>query len=213
MAINPTHRRALHPAVSILSWLIYALAVEWASEFSLALIVILTAIVYGTQHDALPAFFRLIRRSRWLLLSLALLYAWTVNGAWIWPQLGSFSPTLEGLVMGAERIIRLVLLLAALALLLHKLSSADLVYGLYLLSKPFAVFGFDRRAFAVRLALAMEWARSRDTVRKWRMVDGLNLAMNQTESGPEEIRFAAQRFSWPDGLALAAMITLLGVSF
>lgn len=212
MATNPTHRRALHPAVSILCWLIYALAVEWASEFPLALILSLTVMVYGIQHDALPAFFRLIKRSRWLLFSLALLYAWTVNGAWIWPQLGSFSPTLEGLVMGGERIIRLVLLLAALALLLHKLSSDDLVYGLYLLTGPFAVFGFDRRAFAVRLALAMEWARLRDTARKWRMADGLNFAMNQTESGPEEIRFKSQKFTWPDGLALVAMITLLGVS-
>jgi energy-coupling factor transporter transmembrane protein EcfT len=212
MAINPTHRRALHPAVSILSWLIYALAVEWASESVLVLITVLTAIVYGTQRDAVPAFLRLLRRSRWLLLSLGLLYAWTVNGVWIWPALGGLSPTLEGLTMGGERILRLMLLLAALALLLHRLSSGDLVYGLYLLTKPFAKIGFDRRAFAVRLALAMEWARSRDTVKKWRMMDGLELAMSQTESGPEEICFESQDLAWPDGLALAAMIALLGVS-
>ena len=213
MATTPTHRRALHPAVSILCWLIYALAVEWASGFSLALIAGLTAMLYGTQHNVSPAFFQLIKRSRWLFFSFALLYAWTVNGAWIWPQLGSFSPTLEGLETGGERIIRLVLLLAALALLLHKLSSDDLVCGLYLLSRPFAVFGFDRRAFAVRMALAMEWARSRDSARKWRMGDALNFAMNQTESGPEEIRFESQEFAWLDGFALAAMITLLGLSF
>ncbi|MGA7179966.1 MAG: hypothetical protein WBX11_10320 [Thiobacillaceae bacterium] len=212
MATDPTNRRALHPAVSILSWFVYALTIEWAGDFSLALMVGLTAIVYGTQHDALPAFLRLIKRSRWLLFSLALLYAWTVNGAWIWPQLEGFSPTLEGLAMGGERIVRLVLLLAALALLLHKLSSDDLVYGLYILSKPFAVFGFDRRSFAVRLALAMESARSGDTVRKMRIADAFNFAFNETESGPEEIHFKTQTIAWEDGLVLAVMLTLLGMS-
>jgi hypothetical protein len=195
-----------------LSWLAYALAVEWASEARLVLVVVLTAIVYGMQWDAVPGFVRLLKRSRWLLMSLGLLYAWTVNGAWIWPALGGLSPTLEGLAVGGERVVRLMLLLAALALLLHRLSSGDLVYGLYLLGKPFGALGFDRRAFAVRLALAMEWARSRDTVKKWQMKDGLDLAMNETESGPEVIHFEPQGLAWLDGLVLAAMITLLGVS-
>jgi hypothetical protein len=99
-----------------------------------------------------------------------------------------------------------------LALLLHKLSRDDLVYGLYLLAWPLARFGFDRRAFAVRLALAMEWGRAEKTHGKTGMLDALRAALNAEEPGPQEIRLASRALAWPDGLALAMMLALLGAS-
>jgi energy-coupling factor transport system permease protein len=172
----------------------------------------MTALVYVIQNDVFADLVRLVRRSRWLLLSLAALYAWTVNGTWLLPQLEGLSPTREGVELGIERIVRLVLLLAALALLLNKLRRNDLVYGLYQLAWPFSVLGFDRRAFAVRLALAMEWARA-DTLRvKTGMIDVLQSALRADERGPEHIQFESQALSWPDGIAMAVMLALLGVS-
>jgi energy-coupling factor transporter transmembrane protein EcfT len=212
MATTTTNRRALHPAVSILCWLIFALTVEWANGFALVLFALSLAMIFFVQHDAFTAFLRLLKRSRWLFLSLALLYAWTINGAWIWPELRGFSPTREGLEMGGQRIARLILLLAALALLLKKLSRDDLVYGLYLLAWPFAKRGFDRRAFAVRLALAMEWAGTEKPSNRSGILDALQSALIQTESGSQEIRFESRAFAWADGLALAAMLAVLGAS-
>lgn len=212
MAISQPSRRALHPAVSILCWLIFAFITGLAAPPMLGILGGIMGLAYLAQLKALPDFIRLLKRSRWLLVSLLLLYAWSVNGAWIWPGLGNASPTFQGLAAGGERVARLALLLAALALLLSKLSSEDLVYGLYLLTRPFAVLGFDRRAFAVRLALAMGWVRSGKTKRKTDLLGALHAALNSEEGGPDEICFESRGIAWPDGVALAAMLVLLGVS-
>jgi energy-coupling factor transport system permease protein len=212
MAISFFNRRVLHPAVSILCWLIYALTVEWAKSFSLAGLATLTLLVCIGQPDTRSAFLRLLKRSRWLLLSLAAVYAWTIPGTWVWPQLGGLSPSLEGLALGGERIIRLSLLLAALALLLQKIARDDLVYGLYMLAWPFARLGFDRRAFAVRLALAMEWTRSSGPGSRPGIGNALQSALREPQAGPNEIAMQSRSLSWPDGVALLTMLALFGAS-
>lgn len=212
MAISSFNRRALHPAVSILCWLIYALTVEWANSYALAGLAALAALMCVAEPETRSAFLRLLKRSRWLLLSLAAVYAWTMPGTWIWPQLGGLSPSWEGLALGGERIVRLALLLAALALLLRKVSRDDLVYGLYLLSWPLAKLGFDRRAFAVRLALAMEWARSSRSGTRAGIGDALRLALVEPQAGPDEIAIQSRTLAWPDGVALLMMLVLFGAS-
>ncbi len=170
------------------------------------------ALGFTAQHDAVPAFSGLINRSRWLFLSLGVLYAWTWNGAWVWPGLGAFSPTWEGMEMGGERITRLALVLAALALVLQKLSRDDLVYGLYLLAWPFAKMGFDRRAFAVRVALAMELARTERRAYRPGMLDVLQSTLSGTECTLPPICLESRAFAWTDGLALALMLAILGLN-
>lgn len=205
-------RRAMHPAVSILCWLIFALAVERAGAPMLATLAACLGLLGTMRPAVLPDMARLIKRSRWLLLSFLLLYAWSVNGAWIWPQLGGFSPTWAGLAMGAERSVRLLLMLAALALLLRYVPKDDLVYGLYRLAAPFAKLGFDRRAFAVRLSLAMEWARMERQSGGGRRgaLAALESVFEQSETGPHEIRIDTRRPTWTDALALAAALAVLG---
>ncbi len=212
MAISSFSRRALHPAVSILCWLIYALAVEWAKRYALVGLAALAALMCVAQPQVWSAFLSLLKRSRWLFLSLAAVYAWTMPGASIWPQLGGLSPSWEGLALGGERIVRLALLLAALALLLHKVSRNDLVYGLYLLAWPFYILGFDRRAFAVRLALAMEWARSSMQGTGAGIGSALRSALAEPQPGPAEIAIRSRTLAWPDGLALLMMLALFGAS-
>jgi energy-coupling factor transport system permease protein len=172
----------------------------------------LTVLICTGQPDTRLAFLRLLRRSRWLFLSLVAVYAWTLPGTWIWPQLGGLSPSWEGLALGGERIVRLALLLAALALLLQKVARDDLVYGLYLLAWPLALFGFDRRAFAVRLALAMEWAKSSTERRNAGIGDALRSALIEPQAGPDEIAISSRALAWPDGLALLMLLALFGAS-
>lgn len=212
MAISSFNRRVLHPAVSILCWLIYALTVEWAKRFSLAGLAVLTALMCIGQPETRLAFSRLLKRSRWLLLSLVAVYAWTLPGTWIWSQLGALSPSWEGLALGGERLIRLALLLAALALLLQKVSRDDLVYGLYLLAWPFVKLGFDRRAFAVRLALAMEWTRSSRPGTSAGISDALQSALREPQAGPDEIAIQSRALTWSDVMALLIMLALFGAS-
>lgn len=212
MANLSFNRRGLHPAVSILCWLLYALTVEWARGFAVAGLAALTALVCVSQPDTRSAFLRLLKRSRWLFLSVAVVYAWTMPGVWICPQLGGLSPSGEGLALGGERITRLSLLLAALALLLQKVSRDDLVYGLYMLAWPFVKLGFDRRAFAVRLALALEWARSSSARTRAGISDALQAALREPQGGPDEIAIQSRALAWRDGVALLMMLALFRAS-
>ncbi|HYP69148.1 MAG TPA: hypothetical protein VEP67_12975 [Thiobacillaceae bacterium] len=185
---------------------------EWARGFAVAGLAALTALVCVSQPDTRSAFLRLLKRSRWLFLSVAVVYAWTMPGVWICPQLGGLSPSGEGLALGGERITRLSLLLAALALLLQKVSRDDLVYGLYMLAWPFVKLGFDRRAFAVRLALALEWARSSSARTRAGISDALQAALREPQAGPDEIAIQSRALAWRDGVALFMMLALFRAS-
>lgn len=103
------------------------------------------------------AAWRLLRRIRWLIAVLLLTYAYTLPGHALSPELAWASPTLEGVQLGLERILRLALIVIALAMLLSSTERSRLIYGLYVLARPLGMLGFDRRAFAVRLGLTLSY--------------------------------------------------------
>lgn len=103
------------------------------------------------RHDA----WRLLRRTRWLMLVLLLTYSYTLPGHALWSEWAWASPTVEGTKLGLERILRLALIVIALAILLAGTERPRLIYGLYVLARPLKVLGFDRHAFAVRLGLTL----------------------------------------------------------
>ena len=109
---------------------------------------------------------RLLRRTRWLLAVLLLTYAYALPGKALWPR-GWASPSVEGVQQGALRAGRLVLMLAGLALLLAYTSRPRLIYGLYALAKPLTWLGFDRRAFAVRLGLTLDYVEHAPKPARW----------------------------------------------
>lgn len=203
MATQTKNRRELHPAVSISSWLIFAIAVEICSPHQLiGLALVAAALVF--QCEAGLKFLRLLWKARWLWLALLLLHAFTVPGIYLWG--GAYSPTLEGLQMGGLRVARLVLLLAALARLLVELSPRQLAGGLYLLATPLDWIKFDRRAFAVRLALTLEQIDKMPQKHNW--LEELKSPARHTGS-PEEIRFTLPAAGPHDaGLFLAACLML-----
>ena len=103
------------------------------------------------RHDA----WRLLRRMRWLMLVLFVTYAYTLPGHALWHEWAWASPTVEGTRLGLERILRLVLIVIALAMLLAGIERSRLVYGLYVLARPLNLLGLDRRALAVRMGLTL----------------------------------------------------------
>lgn len=205
MASHDKNRREFHPAVSISSWLIAALAIELASSHQLAWLAA-AALVLLADARALRGFARLLWRARWLWLALLALYAWTVPGILLWPS--DYSPSREGLEAGLVRVARLVLMLAVLARLLAEFTPVQLAGGLYLLAKPFAALGLDRRALAVRLALTLEQLEQPDRNRNW--LAELNVPAAKS-AGPEEMRMAIAQAGLKDVLVLFAAIALLGL--
>jgi len=198
--------RGLHPAARILLWCGWAVTVERAAQTPL----ILLAVAAATAFLFAPArlqLLRLLRRTRWLLLVLLLTYAYLLPGTAWWPALGWASPALEGVQQGALRVGRLVLLLAGLALLLASTSRPRLIYGLYVLARPLTWLGFDRRAFAVRLGLTLDYVERAPKPAKW--LDALRVPLPD-EATPTTYTLEAERWQSRDSAVI--LMGLLGMA-
>ncbi len=164
-----------------------------------ALALLLLAVSTWVCHSRL---FRLLRRTRWIFVSLLLIYAYATPGMPCWPQLGVFSPGCEGLFDGLAQLIRLVTMLAALAILLTMLSSTQLIGGLYTLAYPLRFLGISRERIAVRLALTLGYAESamHNTAQDWRASITSLIAPVQTDQ--DSVALQLQPFTPSDWLVL-----------
>ncbi|NWG38893.1 MAG: hypothetical protein HXY27_02850 [Hydrogenophilaceae bacterium] len=206
MAIQTNSRRVFHPAVSISSWLIFAVAVELASPRQLSWLALVAGFLLF-QRSVWQRFFRLAWKAKWLLLAIMLLYALTMPGIYVWP--GFQEVTHEGLQAGGLRVARLVILLAALARLLDQFSPRQLAGGLYLLAGPLERLGFDRRALAVRIALALEHIQQQPKGQGW--LDEL-LSPLEVPYGFVEMRLVVPAPGLADAGLLAVSCIMLGAT-
>jgi len=145
-----------HPSVQILTWcmLVAALQEMTTGRLMMASGLILLCAILISGHKLIL----LLRRTRWVMLSLLLIYAFTTPGWALFELLGVFSPTREGLADGAIQMMRLLATLAALAILLESLHRQHLIAGLYTLFLPMRILGVSRERLAVRLALTLHYA-------------------------------------------------------
>lgn len=127
-------------------------------------------------------FFLLLKRARWLLLSIAILFALATPGVLLMPELASLGPTREGITLGLTQLMRLVLVLAMLAVLLQFTPLDDLVSGLYGLLRPLAWLGLDRGRAALRLLLVLRYVESAPPAANWR--EWLEREDSPVDAGP-----------------------------
>lgn len=203
----------LNPAVQIYVWLCLALATQILNVQFLMLMAVLT-ILLSIRICAVRLFLILLRRTRWVLFSLILIYAYTSPGEALWPQLGAFSPVADGVADGLLQLLRLLTVLAGLSILLVSLSQAQLIAGIFILLRPLTFLGFSRDRVAVRLALTLRYAESamQETCSNWRGSMECLLAPMPVEHGFVELHVA--QFTRLDWLLLAAAsAALLGVWF
>lgn len=196
-----------HPAVQILIWVLLALMVQHLQPIVLmAFTVILFSLALALCSKQILG---LVRRTRWILISLLLIYAYTTPGTALWFRLGIVSPTREGLLDGSLQLGRLLSVLSGLAILLELLPQPQLVSGLYSLAYPLRWFGLSRERLAVRLALTLEYAESamRDTASDWRST--IRDAMQPSTNGAEHIELKLQPFRAVDILLLLACAAVL----
>ena len=110
----------------------------------------------------------LLKRTRWLIASLVLLFALATPGVYILPALGGYGPTAEGLWLGLEHLMRLLFVLATLSVLLQLTGVEGLVAGLHGVILPLAWLGLDRGRLSVRLMLVMQYVEKSPPGRHWR---------------------------------------------
>lgn len=196
-----------HAAARILLWAGWAVAAEAAAPSVLPLLAVAAATAF-LSAPARRLLLKLLRRTRWLFVALALAYAYTLPGTPVWPALGWVSPSIEGLAAGGLRAARLALLLAGLAVLLALTERARLLYGLYVLTAPLALLGLDRRAFVVRLGLTLDYVESAPVPARW--LDALR-APPSGDAGPARFSLAAEPWQVRDSAVILAALSLLGI--
>ena len=147
-----------HPAAQILTWclLVASMQVLTLGVWLVPVGFILLCAFVISRHKLI----QLLRRTRWIMLSLLLIYAYSTPGQTLSDALGIFSPSREGLADGVLQLARLLAALAGLAILLDRLHRQQLIAGLYVLFAPLQWLGLSRERFAVRLALTLHYAEA-----------------------------------------------------
>ena len=146
----------IHPALLILFWCVL---VTFLQRLQLtALLALATITLCMGWWWAAQKLTQLIRRTRWIMLSLLVIYAYSTPGQALLPMLGVWSPVREGLLDGAAQLLRLLAALASLAILLDRLHRLELISGLYSLFAPLQLLGVSRERCAIRLALTLHYA-------------------------------------------------------
>lgn len=104
----------MHPLIRILCLLVFAALAPWLPPPGLLVAAILLMLWGLLSPLTGQAMLRGLRRIRWLLLSVAILYLWFSPGEPLLPLLGSLSPTDTGLALALQRAgVLLVMLWAA----------------------------------------------------------------------------------------------------
>lgn len=194
--------RALHPAHRLCCWLLVVVAVQCLSNMSLVLA--LAALPLLGRAIVLRSL-RLVRRARWLLLTLLVVVGWGVAGEAVWEQGGLLSPTLEGLAEAANQSGRLVLVLVAVAALLETTPMANLMAGMHVLLRPFALCGLDVDRAVVRLSLALHYAEQMPAADWKKLLASDRSAKSPAVAGPQVLGLEVPVTHPLDWLAVLAM--------
>jgi energy-coupling factor transport system permease protein len=196
----------LHPATQIIVWCVLVAAMQFLKPGYLLIaggFVLLSAFILA-RHKLL----QLLRRTRWIMLSLWLIYAYTTPGdALLDLPLG---PSVEGLQEGGLQMMRLMVALSGLAILLDRLHRQQLISGLYSLFAPVQYLGLSRERLAVRLALTLHYAEVA-MLRSMAWQESLHSLDKGSQSPEVESKTMALpvcRFSVTDGLLLVISILL-----
>lgn len=204
-----------HPAAQILAWCLLVAAMQVLAPDALLIaagLVLLCAFAVS-RHK----FMQLLRRTRWIMLSLLLIYTYSTPGRALLDGLGIFSPTREGLADGTLQLTRLLAVLASLAILLDRLHRQQLIAGLYVLFAPLHLIGLSRERLAVRLALTLHYAEVAMLRGKGGWQDTLGSLLEPhgvTEDGGQKtedrtMELPLSRFAIADALLLGFALLLL----
>ena len=184
--------KPLHPASLILLAFSFLLAASTRGGLVLLVLCLVTgglALVAARRH-----FVAILRRSRWLLVTMLLLFGWMTLGT---PVPGLPGATREGLLLAAENMARLLIAIAVVALLLRRLEPPALVSGLHMLLAPLAPLGNFRDRLSVRLMLTL------------RVVDTMRSGANETASMATSLAFPMSTVGPADYLAIVSSVALL----
>jgi energy-coupling factor transporter transmembrane protein EcfT len=189
-------KTAVHPATRLIAWLALLIAVQCLSGA-----VLLAACLFAPLAGArvMRRGGRLVWRTRWLLLSLLLVFAWGVAGEPLWS--GSLAPTREGVDEALKHLGRLVLVLVSVAAFLEFMPLAELLAATHALLAPLRRLGVDADRGVVRLMLVLRYVETLPRPRDWKSL----LDIPET-AACEIIEIEHQALRWLDGCVMAGLL-------
>ena len=157
--MTPSVHAYPHPVIRIALFIILACALSSGNLNTLLLGTMAVAAGYGMAADIqlLPAF-KMLRRMRWLFLSLLIIYGWFTPGtpfplpATILTSL----PTLEGVQEASVRIASLAAIVLAVNLLLQTTRREHLLAAIHWWMQPLRYAGIAHERLVIRMVLVLE---------------------------------------------------------
>lgn len=204
--------RTLHPTIKILSLILLAISVYQLSSQALCvlLLILMLILLFYRNKD----FIKLIKRAKWLLIAMLVIYALTTPGEYIksWPL--EFAPTYEGLYHGLMQAIRMLAMLAGLALLNELTTREELIAGFYVLLMPLKWLKLAPERFATRLWLTLYYVEHASKEVSVRVKSSLSERLAQLDAelatvALERINLKMAEFTWRDGLAVFVIFILV----
>ena len=200
----------LHPTVQLAAWCAGVVLLQWLHGAWLlpACVVGLVVVILQCPQRG----WRLVRRSRFLLLAVAVFFAWGTPGEALWYRWPTLSPSREGVALALEHMVRLLTIMLWVAWLLHRFSPARLVAALLDLLQPLGWLGLPVERAALRILLVLQFVETagfghRDW-RRWLVEDASPAAV-----APLHVQRLPLGRRGQVVLGLIAMLTLLAAGW
>ena len=193
----------LHPSIVVLLWSGLLAATQGAhGRGALVSAVLILSLAAWRARERLVL---LLRRTRYLMLAIVLVFAWGTPGHLMWPQLDWASPTSEGLTLALTHANRLLCVLGLVALLLALMPLPKLVEALHGITWPLGWAGLDRTRAALRLTLVLDYTAAARHDQNWRSW----LEDDAPVGDSPELVLDNRGLGVPDWLALAALVATM----
>ena len=143
----------MHSGLLVFLWLLAVASLQWLDMSTLTAVLAASALAAWRYAPARGK--RLVRRVRFILIAIVILFAGFTPGEAVfidWPRL---SPSHEGIALAYEHAARVVVVVLFVALLMEYLPAPRLVGALHALLRPFAAVGVPADRVAVRTLLVL----------------------------------------------------------
>jgi len=196
------HRFSVHPTTRLILWLLLILLIQLLDGWVLAAAFLVLPLL---GQPVLQRAGRLVRRARWLLVSLCVVFSWGVAGEPLWQ--GIAAPSREGLLAAFTQVGSLLLMLITVAAFLERMPLPRLLIASHQILQPLHRFGIDPDRGVVRLMLVLRYVETLPRPRDWR-----TLLDVPASSVSEVLELEEYPWRWLDHLLLLAVgmvLTLL----
>lgn len=150
----------MHAVIKIICFLVFGAAMAVGNESVLLAGFVLVAALYLLEllrgvPTQLPNALKMLKRLRWLFLSILIVYLFFTPGVLLIPDV-LWGPTQEGLLQGLFRIVVLVLIVAAVNVLIGSTEQAEFLSAVSWCLQPLSWLGLSHERLAVRISLTLE---------------------------------------------------------